>query len=279
MLPSIDSQTRVYAVIGNPVSHSLSPVMHNRAFSRLGVNGIYVAMQVTDIGPAVSGIRALGIQGASITIPHKQAILPYLDEVDETAKAIGAVNTLINRKGALFGCNTDCIGAIKALSEKTDISNRKVLIVGAGGAARAIGFGIASRGGRVIVANRSEERGAALARDLGGSFCPLSAVEKAGCHILINTTSVGMTPDIDAMPVGPEVLKKGMVVMDIVYNPLKTRLLKTAQAMGCLPIDGVRMFVFQGAAQFEMWTGEEAPVETMNQAVLEQLRGSAGSDA
>ena len=276
---SINSKTCVYAVIGNPVSHSLSPVMHNRAFSRLGINGVYVAMQVADIAPAVSGVRALGIKGASITIPHKETVAPYLDEIEETAKAIGAVNTVINRKGVLTGCNTDCSGAMKALSAKTDIKNREVMIIGAGGAARAIGFGIVSEGGRVFVANRSEERGAALARDLGGTFCPLSVVEKAGCHILINTTSVGMTPDIEAMPVKPEVLKKDMVVMDIVYNPLKTRLLKTAEETGCILIDGVQMFVFQGAAQFEMWTGEKAPVETMKQAVLEQLQENAGPEA
>jgi len=271
-MPSkIDSKTSVYAVLGNPVAHSLSPVMHNSAFSKVGYNGVYLALQVDDIAGAVSGIKALGIKGASITIPHKVTVMAHLDEIDDMAGKIGAVNTIVNREGVLTGCNTDCAGAIKALAEKTTIKDKDVAIIGAGGAARAIGFGIVSEGGRVTALNRSIDRGKALARDLGGEFCPLSTPEKAKCQILINTTPIGMTPDIGALPVKREVLKKDMVVMDIVYNPLKTRLLEEAEDIGCLTIGGIFMFVYQGAIQFELWTGEKAPFDVMKQAVLDSL--------
>lgn len=169
----IDADTSLFAVLGNPVSHSLSPVMHNRAFSDIGFNGVYLALRVQDIGVAVSGVRALDIKGASITIPHKVSVMEFLDQLDDTAQRIGAVNTIDNRQGILIGYNSDSIGAIKALTEKTTIKKKDVLIIGAGGAARAIGFGIISEGGRVTVSNRSTAKGETLAKDLGADFQPL----------------------------------------------------------------------------------------------------------
>lgn len=267
----IDTNTRLYAVLGDPVSHSLSPVMHNSAFARIGYNGIYTAFRVQNIAGAVHGIKALGIQGASITIPHKTAVMAYLDKVDEEARKIGAVNTVVNRQGRLSGYNTDGLGAIKALSEKTSIKDKKIGIMGAGGAARAIGFGVMSQGGIAIIFNRSKDSGKRLADDLGTEYRPLSEIKKARCNILINTTPVGMFPAVDATPVEKEVFEKDMIVMDIVYNPLKTLLLKEAEAMGCSTVDGVSMFVYQGAFQFELWTGKAAPVEVMKNAVLDAL--------
>lgn len=268
----IRTDTLVYAVIGNPVGHSLSPVMHNKAFSHVGHNGVYLAFRVEAIGTAVSGIKALGIRGVSVTIPHKVAVMRFLDRVDDMSQKIGAVNTLINENGLLTGCNTDCIGAVTALKEKTTIKDKEVIIVGAGGAARAIGFGIVSEGGRVTVLNRSKDKGKALARDLGGDFRPLVNPDKVNGQILINTTSVGMIPGINAMPVKRELLREDMVVMDIVYNPLKTRLLKEAEDMGCITIGGVSMFVHQGAIQFERWTGKKAPVDIMKRTVMDVLK-------
>lgn len=267
----IDAKTYLYGVIGDPVSHSLSPVMHNAAFDEIGYNGAYVAFNVKDIKGAITGVRTLGIKGASVTIPHKVSVMAYLDEIEEKAKNIGAVNTIVNQDGHLYGYNSDCSGAIRALLEKTDINGKDVILLGAGGAARAIGFGIREEGGNLTILNIIKEEGETLARDLGVNYYPLEMVEKFDCQILINATPLGMTPKTDAMPVPGTFLKKDMVVMDIVYNPLKTRFLKEAQAIGCKTVDGVSMFVYQAVSQFESWTGEQAPVDLMRKVVLNAL--------
>ena len=267
----LDSDTILLAVLGDPVSHSLGPVMHNTAFTETGFNGVYLAFRVKDVGNAVIGIKALDIKGASITIPHKISVMDFLDELDDTAKQIGAVNTLVNRNGMLIGYNSDGIGAVKALYEKTAIKDKNVVVLGAGGAARAIGFSILAEGGRVTVINRTPANGEKLAKILGADFQPVSALNKTDCHILINTTPVGMMPDIDTMPVRKQDLDPSMVVMDIVYNPRRTRLLRTAETIGCRVIDGVSMFVYQGAFQFELWTKMKAPVEIMKKVVLSAL--------
>ncbi len=271
----INSNTAIYAILGDPISHSLSPVMHNSAFSHLNYNGVYLAFSAKKIGKAISGIRALGIKGAGITIPHKVAVMEFLDEIDDLAGKIGAVNTIINRQGKITGYNFDSIGAVKAIKEKTGINNKAVAILGAGGAARAVGYGIISEGGRLIILNRTKDKGEKLAADLGSEFCPLEDFKGLKCDILINTTPVGMEPNVDGMPVEKKHLNKGMVVMDIVYNPLKTRLLRVAEDMGCKTIDGVSMFVFQGAGQFELWTGKKAPVDLMRKTVLKALSCSS----
>lgn len=268
----IDSNTMLFGVIGDPVVHSMSPVMHNRAFAETGYNGVYVALNVKDIKGAVTGIRALGVKGASITIPHKIDIMKYLDKVDEMAVRIGAVNTLLNSRGILKGFNSDWTGAMNALEEKTSISGKKILVIGAGGAARAIGFGIILKGGKLTIANRTHKRGEKLAADLGGEFIPVTGYRKPQWDIIINTTSVGMSPDTAVMPIKNTWLEKDMIVMDIVYNPLDTRLLMEARKKGCTTIDGVSMFVCQGAWQFELWTGQKAPFDAMDRIVRRQLR-------
>jgi shikimate dehydrogenase len=260
-----------YAVLGNPISHSLSPIMHNAAFAAAGYHGVYIALKTENIGEAIAALKAMNFKGASITIPHKGDVMPYLDDLDDMAGKIKAVNTVINKNGRFFGCNTDYLGSVRALSERATIRGRQVVIVGAGGAARAIGFGVVAEGGQVTIVNRSKEAGERLAEDLKVEFVPLAEIKKLKSHILINTTSVGMTPDVDSMPVPEDVLNKNMVVMDIVYNPLKTRLLRKANEIGCVVIDGVSMLVYQGAAQFELWTGLKAPVERMRMAVLATL--------
>jgi len=264
----INVSTSLYGIFGDPVSHSLSPVMHNAAFSHIGYNAAYLAFKVKDIGAAVSAIKALNIKGVSVTIPHKVAIMPFLDEVDEMAEKIGAVNTVVNRDGILTGYNSDWLGAVKALSEKTDIRYKEAAIIGAGGAARAIGFGLKSEGGKVLIVNRSSDKGEKLARDIGTDFLLLSEFRGDKYDILINTTPLGMTPNIETTPVPKDCLAKNTVVMDIVYNPLKTRLLKEAEDAGCTVIDGLSMFVRQGVFQFELWTEKKAPVEVMREAVL-----------
>jgi len=245
--------------------------MHNKAFVHIDYNGIYLAFNVKDISAAVTGIRALGIKGASVTIPHKVAVMDTLDIIDDMAAGIGAVNTIINRQGLLSGYNTDYLGAIKALSEQTVIKGKDVVIIGAGGAARAIGFGIITAGGNLTIVNILPDEGEKLAKDLGVPYYHLSEFNKVDCRIVINATPVGMTPNTEAMPVKRKDLHPDLVVMDIVYNPLKTRLLREAAKLGCKVVDGVSMFVYQGVAQFELWTGKKAPVDVMRKAVLSSL--------
>ena len=261
----------IFAVFGNPVVHSLSPVMHNAAFAATGYNGIYAAIRVKDIRPAVAGMRALGLKGASITIPHKESVLACLDDIDPTARRIRAVNTIVNDDGSLKGFNTDCDGVMQALAEKISIEGRRVGILGAGGAARAVAFAVIGRGATATIFNRSREKGEALAADLGADFKPLSEFAAERCDILVNTTPVGMSPQGQDTPLLGEKMKPGLVVMDIVYNPLKTRLLREAEAAGCETIDGLSMFVHQGARQFELWTGLAAPVDIMRMAVEAEL--------
>ncbi len=267
----INTKTALYGVIGDPISHSLSPVMHNAAFSKIGYNGTYLAFHVTDLLSAIAGVRALNIKGVSVTIPHKVTVMDLIDEIDEMAVNIGAVNTLVNKEGRIHGYNTDCLGAINALLKKTTIKDKKVVMVGAGGAGRAIGFGIQSQGGRLTIANILEDEGTRLAQDLGVDYYHLSEFNKLDYEILINTTPVGMSPDTQKMPVPSQDLKENTVVMDIIYNPLKTRLLQEAENIGCTTIDGVSMFVYQGVAQFEMWTEQKAPYDLMREIVLNNL--------
>ena len=268
---TIDTKTSLYAVIGNPVSHSLSPLMHNCAFEHIGFNGVYLAFNVKEISSAIEGIKSLGIKGVSVTIPHKQTVMECLDEIDDKALKIGAVNTIVNKRGKLIGYNSDCLGAMYALKEKTSIKNKNVVIVGAGGAARAIGFGTLAEGGKLTILNKFEDEGERLANNLGVKYYPISQFEKINCDILINATPLGMTPDTKSTPVKQDALHKDLVVMDIVYNPLKTKLLKEAENSGCITVDGMSMFIYQGAFQFELWTGQKAPVEIMKHVVLSEL--------
>lgn len=269
--PSRTEVPPIYAVFGDPVGHSLSPVMHNSALAQAGLDGCYLACRVKDIAAAVSGIRGLGMRGASITVPHKIKVMEYLDQVDSAAAAIGAVNTVVNRQGILHGYNSDCAGAIQALREKTDINGKDVAVVGAGGGARAVGFGIRQAGGRLTIINRSRQNGAKLAGDLNCKFKPLSEIKQLPYDIIINATSVGMTPDDGSVPLNTDFLASETIVMDLVYNPLKTRLLAEAEQIGCSTVDGVAMFVNQGAVQFELWTGAKAPVDVMRKVVLDEL--------
>lgn len=271
----IDSKTRIVGVIGNPVEHSMSPAMHNAAFSEIRLNYAYLAFRVTDLSSAVKGIRALNVRGCNVTIPHKVEVMKYLDEIDGIAAKIGAVNTVVNEGGVLTGYNTDCSGAVDALLEKTKLKGKKVMILGAGGASRAVAFGALEKGAIVTVVNRTEEKARGLADDLCKYFPgrvmagPAEAVKD--CDVLVNTTSVGMHPDAGKSPVEKRFLRRGLAVMDIVYNPVETRLLRDAKDAGCVTISGVEMFVNQGALSFEMFTGKKAPKDVMRETVLKML--------
>ena len=268
---SIDQNTKLYGVLGNPVRHSLSPMMHNTAFQESGINAVYLAFESDEIKSAIQGMKALDIKGMSITIPYKSSVIPLLDEVDPLAKDIGAVNTVVNVDKKLTGYNTDAAGAIRALEDTTPVSGKNCLIVGAGGAARAIGYILKKNNVNLIITNRTEKRGHELSEALDSRFIKPDQLKDIDADILINTTPAGMSPDTDLCPVPEEALKQGMTVMDIIYNPARTKLLKTALDRGCKIINGLGMFIYQGAEQFKLWTGQEAPVELMRKVVEEAL--------
>jgi shikimate dehydrogenase len=267
----IDGHTKIFGILGRPVTHSLSPAMHNAAFRHLGLNAVYVAFPVTDLVQAVAGLRGLGVGGVSVTIPFKEEIIPLLDELDPQAAQIGAVNTVVNRDGHLTGYNTDWLGAVTALQAKVSLKGQHVLILGAGGASRAIAYGIFRQGGKVTLTDIDAARAAALARDLGAAAIAPDALDRCPAGILVNASPVGMAPDVDWIPINPDLLDRFETVMDIVYQPLQTRLLREAEAHGCATIDGLQMLIHQGAAQFELWTGQQAPVEIMAQAAYWSL--------
>jgi shikimate dehydrogenase len=272
MIALVDGKTKVYGIIGNPVAHSLSPAMHNAAFSALSENKIYLPFPVDDVQTALVGLKALDIQGVSITIPHKETVIPFLDRIDPVARKIGAVNTIDirteNGEKILYGLNTDWLGANRALTGEMVLQGASVILLGAGGSARAIGFGLKEAGAEVVLCSRTESTGRTLASELGCIWCQLSDVANLSGDALINATSVGMVPQEGFSPVPARVLRSFRVVMDIVYAPLQTKLLREAKEAGCRTVSGLEMLLYQGVAQFELWTGLAAPVEVMRAALL-----------
>ena len=282
---SINGQTKLVGLIGYPVEHSLSPAMHNSAFAALSLNWCYVPLPVLPerLGEAVAGLQALSFVGANVTVPHKEAVMSYLDEVAPEAQAIGAVNTIVVREG-LIGYNTDWQGFLTALSEGGfSPQGKRAVVLGAGGAARAVVYALAQAGAQVTVLNRTPARAQALIQDFSPLFPPLSLLsfpltlrtleeQTAEAHLLVNTTSIGAWPKVDKS-IWPEELSfpVHLTVFDLVYNPRQTKLLRQARAAGAKVIGGLGMLVHQGAAAFELWAGEKAPVETMYEAANKTL--------
>jgi shikimate dehydrogenase len=271
----IDGKTQLYGIVGKPVSHSLSPAMHNAAFQHCGLNKVYLAFEVDDMARAMVGLRSLGVCGVSVTMPHKQTVIPLLDTIDPIAEKIGAVNTLLIKDEKVNGYNTDWIGAIQALEMTADLHSATVLVLGAGGSARAIGFGLKEKGVKVLVANRTLAKGQALARDLDCECYPLAEISHLQVDALVNTTSVGMAPNLDATPVPQAVLENIPAVMDIIYVPSETRLLREAREVGCKTVNGLYMLLYQGVAQFEIWTGCSAPVDLMREILFSRFESSS----
>ena len=280
----ISGGTRVCAVIGDPVEHSLSPVMHNVAFEELNLDFVYVAFRVRreELKDAIIGARSLDIHGLNVTMPHKNTVMRYLDEIDSTASSIGAVNTILNNQGRLVGYDTDGIGALKALKENGITPNgKKLLLLGAGGAGKAIAFHAAREVEELVILNRTPQKAKKLAevlrkefnKKINGNTLSTEIIEKElkDADILVNATAVGMHPNIDQSLVPPSSLRPNLCVMDIVYNPIETRLAKDAKAVGAKVVSGIEMLVYQGAASFEIWTNRPAPVKVMKQAVLNKL--------
>jgi shikimate dehydrogenase len=284
---AIDASTCLCAVIGNPVKHSLSPAIHNAAFEALNLNYVYVAFRVEDVGAAVAGMRALeNFEGLSVTIPHKVAIMRHLDEIDNVTRGVGSVNTVVKRDGKLKGISSDGPGALKALADSgVDVSGRKVLLMGSGGAARAISFSLATvdRPPEIsilgVIPDELERLGADLKQNTTAKITVSPLDDRSleahvpVAEVIIHCTPVGMHPKVDETLIRRELLRPDHVVFDIVYNPRKTRLLREAEAVGCTTIPGLEMFVNQAVVQFELWTGQRAPVGIMRNVVEERLAG------
>lgn len=282
----IDSRTVLYGVFGDPVAHSQSPRMLNRAFAETGLPAVYTAFHVTAPGlaDAVKGIRALGLRGVNVTIPHKVEVMKHLDAIDESARSIGAVNTIVNDGGRLTGYNTDGIGYVRSLKEETgfDPVGKRVVVLGAGGAARGIVWALAREGAaEITVANRT----AARAVELAGAYASRALLRGTGMEdaeeallsadLVVNTTRAGMHPYIGESPLPAELLHPGLLVSDIVYTPRMTLLLRQAEERGCAVHGGLGMFIHQGAHAFELWTGQAAPVDAMRDEVEAALAGNA----
>jgi shikimate dehydrogenase len=268
----------IFAIFGNPVGHSLSPLMHNAAYKKMEIDASYISVRVENLEDAIQGIRERNIRGVSITIPFKTAVMPYLDQVDDSALTIGAVNTIVHDDNeGLTGYNTDWIGLVRGLEDYLEIHKKTFAILGAGGTARAAVFGILERGGTPLIINRTVTTGEEVAQEFNCPFYPLAEIGGIRAECLINTTPVGMAPERKTSPIKKEVLANFTWVMDCIYNPLKTQLLKDAEEVGCRTLDGVGMFVHQGAEQIKIWTGMEPPRELMKQIVLEKLREDDGN--
>lgn len=263
----IGPRTQLCGVILHPAGHTRSPAMHNAAFAALGLDAVYLAF---DVGPgalcdAIAGCRALRVRQLAVSLPHKEAVIAHLDEVEDTARRIGAVNTVTLREGRMVGANTDWLGAVRALEGTVALEARNVVVLGAGGTARAVVWGARARGARVAVLNRTLGRAQALAADLGAvTSGTLADLADLPCDVLVNTTSVGLRSD--ESPVPASAIPASAVVLDAVYDPPRTRLLRDAEARGARTIGGKWMLVHQAAEQLRLWSGKEAPVEVMAEA-------------
>ena len=282
-----DKHSAIYGLIGNPVSHSISPIIHNTLFKELNINGIYVPFKVDNIGDFIREFRVLDVKGYSVTIPHKESVINHLDAIDPIAKKIGAVNTIVNKDGQLVGFNTDCEAAIKVLEGVNQVCNRgersftltkdmdlrgkKVTLIGAGGVARAIAFGLKDRQVQLTIINRNYERAQSLARDVGCLVRKFDEPQALDTDILINATPVGMFPNINETPIDKNKLKPSMIVFDTIYNPIETKLLCDAKALGCKTVSGLSMFIHQAAAQFKLWTGQMPSVEMIEKLSRNKL--------
>jgi 3-dehydroquinate dehydratase/shikimate dehydrogenase len=262
--------TSLYGVIGDPIGHSLSPLMHNAAFAARGLNAVYLPFRVRKLDDFLAAVRAFGISGFSVTLPHKESILKRLDGCDSLAAEIGAVNTVeVRGGGRLYGYNTDYAGVLRAMERHVPLARSRVLLVGAGGSARAAAFALARKGAEVFIWARREEKARALARAAGGEAIARRALRSERFDAVVNCTPVGMYPGGGSALAATEL--NARVVMDLIYRPRKTELLHMAQRRGIAIISGVEMFLEQGAAQWEIWTGRSAPRDVMRRAVVSAL--------
>jgi len=279
------SGTKLIAIIGDPVEHSLSPAMHNAAFDALDLDYVYMALRVPSgaLEGAIATARVLKMAGMNVTHPHKIKIQSLLDKLDKSAELVGAVNTVKNDRGKLIGYNTDGAGAVRALkSEAGELAGRRVLLLGAGGAARAIAFSLVKEGAKLNIANRTTSRAkeltAAIRKSIGTNVGLINLNRKElsetikNTDIIINATTIGMHPNVNHTLLTADLMHKGLIVNDIVYEPLQTRLLTEAKKAGARTVTGLGMLIHQAALSFEIWTGRRAPIKVMTAAAKRELR-------
>jgi 3-dehydroquinate dehydratase / shikimate dehydrogenase len=260
--------TRVYGILGSDVMRSLSPILHNRAFEARQIDAVYVPLQAEALEPFVAALPTLDLAGFSVTRPYKTEILKHLREVEETAALCGSVNTVVVRDGALRGSTTDGLGVTTPLKKLIDLKGKSVVILGAGGAARAAALALRGKGARVTILARDEAKAAAVGRSVGCAHAPLAELSSRAWDVLLNATPVGSASAPEETPVPAKLHRKGSIVFDMVYDPLETRLLREAKEAGCAIVGGLEMLLSQAVAQFETWTGLEAPVQVMKSAAL-----------
>jgi len=274
---ALTRRTRVYGVIGDPIGHSLSPLLHNTGFVARRMDAVYLPFLVRRLDDFLAAIPEFGVRGFSVTIPHKQAILRHLKECEPLAAEIGAVNTVVVRSdGSLYGSNTDYVGVLRALEKKLRIKGSRALIFGAGGSARAAAFALSRAGALVGICARREKAAKELARAVGGEVIPRRALRTEFFDAILNATPIGMYPHAGISPLAPGELHC-RIVMDLIYRPQKTQLLKLAAKKGIATVSGVEMFLAQGIAQWEIWTEKRAPEAPMRRAVLASLRAGEKS--
>lgn len=266
---TIRGDTKIIGFIGSTFKTSKMYALYNAAFKALHLNYVYVPFAVYDLKIAIEGIRQLGIKGVGVTIPYKIEVVKYLDKLDKNAGRIGAVNVIINKNGKLIGGNTDGLGCIKALKEVTTIKNKKILLLGAGGAARSIAFAVTDEGGDLLILNRNINRAKQIAEKINvrSNSLGLIAQEIKQADILINATSVGMKPDNNVSLIDIKLLHKKLVVLDVVTNPKDTKLMRDAKKTGCKVVYGERMLFWQAVLKFKMFTGFDPPVEVMEKTL------------
>lgn len=278
----INSETQILGIIGHPIWHSLSPTMHNAVFEKLNLNCVYLAFDIEEkkLGTTIDAFKALNFLGLNVTIPHKISVIKFLDKISREAELIGAVNTIKFENGNVLGFNTDGIGCVKALEEAgIRIKNKRILILGAGGAVRAIAFQCLLEGADVSISNRTKRNAIKLKQDIKRKLKKeidiidfnLRKEDLEGIDVLINATSIGMHPKTNFTPLKASLLNPDIVVMDIVYNPIETKLLKDARKRGCKTVNGVGMLVHQGAESLRIWLGIKAPIDIMKKVVIRNL--------
>jgi 3-dehydroquinate dehydratase/shikimate dehydrogenase len=265
-------KTRVYGVIGSPIGHSMSPLLHNTGYVAAKKDAVFLPFLVEEIGEFLKVAREFRVAGFSVTLPHKQKIFKYLDECEALAEEIGAANTVtVRRNGKLVGSNTDYVGVMRALEGRLQLRGSRVMILGAGGAARAAAFAVAKAGAEVLICARREKAAKELARAVGGEVLRRAELRKQKFDAILNATPVGMHPHAGSSPLEPAEMNCSLV-MDLIYRPLQTKLLRIAAARGIRTVSGVEMFLAQGIAQWELWMGSRAPEAAMRGAILKALR-------
>jgi len=281
----INGKTKAVILIGNPVEHSMSPKMHTLAFKEVGIDAIYIATKVEneEVKNAVESIRALNLLGANVTIPHKVAVMSYIDQIDPIAKDIGAVNTIVNKKGHLFATNTDGLGFMRSMKEEgIKLNGLNAVMIGAGGVARAISFNLLQEINSLKISDMKKEVAEKLVAKLKNRyenkvsyFSPSKnnlIEELKNADLLLNCTPIGMFPNHKETPVPKELLRKDLIVFDSIYNPIETILIKNAKAIGAKALGGIKMFLYQGVEAFELWTNKKAPVKLMEQVIIQNLK-------